>query len=164
VSNAFSLPTTVGVGFGLRHRQSLTVAADYTLQRWSTIDMPAFDSSTGTYGMHSDCYKDRHKVAAGLDWIPDIHSRKFLSHVHYRAGASLATPYYKIEGKDGPTELTVGAGVGIPIFNTWNNRSQLNITAQWVRTAASGFVTDNTLRVTIGLTFNERWFAKWKVD
>ena len=164
VANAFKLPTMVGVGFSLLHRQSLTVAADYSLQRWSTLDMPVFNSTTGTYVLQSDCYKDRHKVAAGIDWIPDNKSRKFLNHVHYRAGASLATPYYKIEGKDGPTELTVGAGVGIPIFNTWNNRSQLNITAQWVRTAASGFVTDNTLRITIGLTFNERWFAKWKVD
>jgi len=25
-------------------------------------------------------------------------------------------------------------------------------------------VTENSFRITIGLTFNERWFAKWKVD
>jgi len=25
-------------------------------------------------------------------------------------------------------------------------------------------VKENTFRINIGLTFNERWFAKWKVD
>jgi len=25
-------------------------------------------------------------------------------------------------------------------------------------------ITENSFRINIGLTFNERWFAKWKVD
>jgi len=58
----------------------------------------------------------------------------------------------------------VSAGLGIPIINTWNNRSTVNISAQWVRSSAKDLLTDNTFRINIGLTFNERWFAKWKVD
>jgi hypothetical protein len=109
--------------------------------------------------MTNNYYCDRHKVAVGADWIPNPLSRKYLNQVHYRIGASYATPYYKIKGSDGPNELTLSAGFGLPV-----SRSMVHISGQWVRSKATGFVTENTFRINIGLTFNERWFAKWKVD
>ena len=51
-----------------------------------------------------------------------------------------------------------------PIVNAYNNRSYLNISGQWVRSTAPGYIKENIFRINIGLTFNERWFAKWKVD
>ena len=79
-------------------------------------------------------------------------------------GAGYATPYYYINGHDGPKELSVSAGVGLPIVNKYNNRSVLNISGQWVRSSADGFITENVFRINVGITFNERWFMKWKVD
>jgi hypothetical protein len=79
-------------------------------------------------------------------------------------GASYATPYYKVNGIDGPKEFSVSAGFGIPILNAWNDRSMLNISGQWSRLSADkSLLTENTFRINIGITFNERWFAKWKV-
>ena len=49
-------------------------------------------------------------------------------------------------------------------MNKWNSRSMLNVSAQWVRQDAKSLLTENTFRINIGLTFNERWFAKWKVE
>ena len=91
-------------------------------------------------------------------------SRRFIDRVRFRAGVSYATPYYKINGMDGPSEISVSAGFGIPIVNAYNNRSMLNISGQWVHSAAKGMLTENTFRINIGFTFNERWFMKWKVD
>ena len=110
--------------------------------------------------------KDRHQLTVGLDWLPNPNpvARGFFKHIHYRFGASYATPYYKIGTHDGPKEICVGAGLGIPIINSWNNRSTLNISAQWVHRSAKDLVTENSFRISVGLTFNERWFAKWKVD
>ncbi|MDE5551288.1 MAG: hypothetical protein K2I99_08090, partial [Bacteroidaceae bacterium] len=71
---------------------------------------------------------------------------------------------YKVNGQDGPKELSVSAGFGIPLANSWNNRSVLNVSAQWVNMSADNLIRENTFRINIGLTFNERWFAKWKVD
>ena len=162
VTDAFKLPHTLGVGASLMHNNSLTIAADYTFQKWGDIDYPVFDNTN--YVLKSGIYQDRHQIAAGVDWEPNPMGRKFLQLVHYRMGVSYATPYYKIGTQDGPSEMTVSAGFGIPIYNSWNNRSMLNISAQWVRNDASSFVKENTFRINIGLTFNERWFAKWKVD
>ena len=40
----------------------------------------------------------------------------------------------------------------------------LNISAQWVRASAKDLITENTFRINMGLTFNERWFMKWKAE
>ena len=53
---------------------------------------------------------------------------------------------------------------GIPIVNSYNNRSILNISGQWVCQDTKMFIKENSFRINIGLTFNERWFAKWKVE
>ncbi len=166
IKNAFKLPYTFGGGLSWSHKKSLTIGADYTLQKWGSLDFPEINASTGRYQMASGLLKDRHKVTVGLDWVPDPNpvSRGFFKHIHYRAGASYATPYYKIGKNDGPKELCVSAGFSVPIVNTWNNRTLLNISAQWVHASAKDLITENTFRINIGLTFNERWFAKWKVD
>jgi hypothetical protein len=96
--------------------------------------------------------------------VPAALSRNLLNRIHYRFGVGYATPYYNINGKEGPRELSVSAGFGVPLQNSYNNRSILNVSAQWSRTAAKDLITENTFRINLGLTFNERWFAKWKVD
>ena len=168
VPDAFKLPYSFGVGATLLHNNRLTVGIDYTLQKWSSIDFPMQGSPTNDhklgYQLASGALRDRHQVTIGTDWIPNPMGRKFLGHVHYRLGASYATPYYNINGVKGPRELSVSAGLGIPLFNAWNNRSTLNISAQWVNRSADNLVKENSFRINIGLTFNERWFAKWKVD
>ncbi len=162
-----SIPTSLGVGFMYNHNNSLKLGVDYNLQRWGNEEFPVFETDANgnsTYAMQAGYYKDRHTITAGADFCPRENSRSFAQRVHYRAGISYATPYYYINGIEGPKELSASLGFGIPIINTWNNRSILNISAQWVRRSATNLITENTFRINIGLTFNERWFAKWKVE
>lgn len=169
VPDAFQLPFSVGVGATLLHNRRLTVGVDYQLQKWASIDYPMQTSNVTTdhklgYQLVGGQLLDRHQVTVGTDWIPNPMGRKFLGHVHYRFGASYATPYYNVNGVKGPRELSISAGFGIPLVNSWNNRSTLNISAQWVNRSADNLIRENSFRLNIGLTFNERWFAKWKVD
>ena len=113
--------------------------------------------------MKRDLLSDRHKFTIGGEWVPNWQSRKFYNRIHYRVGASYNTPYIKVNGNDGPKEISVSAGFGIPITNNWNNGSFLNISGQWVKASAKDLITENTFRINIGLTFNEQWFNKWKV-
>jgi hypothetical protein len=50
----------------------------------------------------------------------------------------------------------------VGVYLLLNDRA--NISAQWVRQDSKTFVTENSFRINIGLTFNERWFAKWKME
>ena len=163
IANGYSIPMAYGLGLSWRHADKLLVNADFTLQQWGKLDYPDINSN-GQYELQSGLLKDRYATTVGMDYVPDAYGRKLYQRIHYRLGAGYATPYYKINGADGPKEISVSAGLGIPLQNSYNNRSVLNVSAQWVQTSAPGLIKDNSFRVNIGLTFNERWFAKWKVE
>jgi hypothetical protein len=163
ISNAFALPMTYGLGFGWKHGKTLFVDADITMQNWGAVDFPGIGAD-GKYALQNDITRNRYQVNVGADFVPNPTSRSFIKRVHYRIGGGYTTPYYNINGQQGPKEISVSAGFGIPLMNSYNNRSVLNVSGQWVRTSATGMITDNTFRINIGLTFNERWFAKWKVN
>lgn len=166
ITNGLSIPMSFSAGVAYCHDRTLTVGVDYLMQRWGEEEFPVVGENTNKLQLSKNYYKDRHKITVGADWIPNpaLAARGLFKRTHYRIGASYATPYYKVNGKDGPKELTLSAGMGIPLTNAWNNRSVLNVSVQWVNMSAKDLITENSFRVTIGLTFNERWFAKWKVD
>ena len=166
IRHALELPTMIGGGLMWNYKNQLKVGFDYTLQQWADIAYPLYRESGGvsSYTLQNGIYKDRHKFNLGLQYIPSERHRNFLKRVSYRAGVSYATPYYSVNGLEGPKEISVSAGFGIPIMNTYNNRSILNISGQWVRSTAKDLIQENTFRINIGFTFNERWFMKWKVE
>lgn len=166
MNDAFKLPHTFGAGLMWNHRNSWRVGFDFTLQKWADVGYPELVTAGNqtVFALNNNYYQDRKKFNLGIDYCVDENSNKYLNRVHYRMGVSYATPYLNINGKDGPKEISVTAGLGIPIINGWNNRSVLNISAQWVHNAADGMLTENVFRINLGLTFNERWFMKWKVN
>ena len=80
-----------------------------------------------------------------------------------RIKLQISLPYYKIDGVRAAKEYGVSAGFGLPIPRT---RSMVSVSAQYVHTQGerATFLDENTLRICIGITFNERWFFKRKVD
>ena len=165
-SDGIEFPTQIAAGVSYAHGTKWTVGLDYTLQKWADAKFP-LDQSNG-YVAKTGVFNDSHKINAGFEYCKNAEGRKadggFFSRIRYRVGAGYSTPYIKIGEKDGPSQLSVSAGVGIPIVNAINNRSMLNVSAQWVRNDASGFIKENTFRINVGFTFNERWFAKWKFE
>lgn len=153
VSGSFGIPTTWGGGLAYVYDDRLTVAADVTMQDWQNV----------SYQGETDVFCKRGKVALGAEIIPNPMSRNYLAHIKYRVGAYYSLPYYKINGVRAAKEFGVTAGFGLPIPRT---RSLVSVSAQYVRTKGqeASFLDENTLRLCIGITFNERWFFKRKVD
>ena len=163
ITNGLELPTTICVGLAINHDQRLRVGADFRYQKWGSIDFPAF--SGNSYSLRSGLLKDSYKFNVGAEWIPNPRStRSVFHHIRYRLGAGYTTPYYYINGQDGPKDLQLSLGIGVPIMNAYNNRSFLNVSAQWQHRSADNLITENTFRLNIGITFNERWFSKMKVE
>ena len=161
----FEVPNTFGAGFTYNYDKRLTVGLDYSLQQWSKTK---FDVNTSDEAVREDfnetyTYCDRHKISVGAEYIPNLMGRSYLSHIKYRLGAYYTTPYYKIGGKEATREYGVTAGFGLPVPRS---RSILSISGQFVRISGqeSAFVNENIFRVSIGLTFNERWFFKRRVE
>lgn len=165
ITNGLSIPDMFGVGIAFNHDNQWKVGVDYTCQLWGDIQFPEFSVENGVSQFTlKNSLKDRQKITVGGEYCKAEYGRSFFQRIKYRVGASYATPYVIVNGQDGPKEVSVSAGFGFPIVNAYNNRSYLNISGQWVRSTAPGFIKENIFRINIGLTFNERWFAKWKVD
>lgn len=169
LQNAFQMPNTAGVGLTWNHEERWVVGADYTVQFWDKCRFPGLTTtSTGaTYTTGYNHLRNRHKVAVGLQYVPNPKSFRVRDHIAYRAGVSYTSPYTKVgHGKDGPEYYLVSAGVAIPIVNKYTTGSLLNISAQWEHADASDLkgLKEDYFRLSIGLTFNATWFSKWKFE
>lgn len=166
INNGISLPDEFGAGLLWNHKNQLKLGFDYQLQKWGDVSTPEYISngSTASFRLVDGEYKDRHKFTFGGEYCKGERYRGFMNRLHYRAGVGYASSYQKINGMDGPKEFSASIGVGIPIINGYNNRSMLNISAKWINRNADKLINENTFMLTVGLTFNERWFAKFKVE
>ena len=162
ISDGLKIPTTFGLGVAYHHAQNLRVGADLHIQKWGSVDFPSYTS--GVYALKSGLLKDSYRLNLGGEWTPNPMARSVFKRIQYRAGVGMVTPYYYINGKEGPKEFSASLGFGIPIANGYNNRSVLHISGQFVRRSADNLIKENMFRLNIGFTFNEKWFAKWKVE
>lgn len=161
LDDAMFIPTTISGGLAWRHGQKFTVGVDYSYQKWTQYSFP--DYVNGKFEPSNNVYLDRHKFVLGGEYVPNALSRKYLNRIHIRAGFGYATPYLKVNGADGPKELSASIGLGLPI-TAFQGRSMFNISGQWVQNSAPGLIKENTFRINLGITFNERWFMKWKLE
>lgn len=166
IDKAFELPHMYGVGLMWNHNDQWKIGFDYTLQKWGSLKYPRryVNVNDKNHVLDVDgAYSDRSKFNLGMQYCYGEYSRHFFKRLRYRAGVSYATSYYKVNGIDGPKEISVSAGFGIPIMNNYNHRSFLNISGQWVKSSAKDLINENTFRLNIGFTFNEEWFRKWRM-
>jgi len=162
-SAPFDLPYSIGFGTSWQHKNTLIVAADVNHEFWNKCRMPA--EVNGDYMPVKGYYMGRTRVAAGVQWTPNPYG-KFWDRIQYRAGVNYTTPYLKVNGNSGPKEISISVGAGIPIINRINNRSVVNFGLQWLNRSASapGMISENYMVINLGMTFNERWFMKFKID
>lgn len=153
--DSYGIPSTFGAGLTWQHKQNLTVGADYTLQQFENVK---YDNST-------DFYKNRTRIGAGIEYMPSLYGRNYLSRIRYRAGAYYSSSYMKLPEYDGPKEWGVSAGFGLPL-HLFQRNTVLSITGQYVRVLPSvkGMLSENRFVLKLGLTFNEHWFMKWRVN
>lgn len=167
-STGWQLPHSFGAGLVWRHKNSLRVGVDYSLTKWGDVTSPQLidaDDKVNGFRAAKGYYSDMHKVTVGVEYMKDPEGLRWRDRVRYRAGFSYTSPYTKVNGQDGPSDYLVSLGVALPIINYHNNRSFLNISAQYERVEpkVAGMIKENYLRLCVGLSFNERWFMKWKV-
>ena len=93
--------------------------------------------------------------------------RNPFSQARYRLGLNGANSYLKVPTPSGEltgyTELGASLGVGIPLID---RRSLLNISVDYnyLRPGKADMVSEHSLGLTVGVTFNEGWFRKARIN
>ena len=154
----YDMAATYGLGFTFARSNLFTVGADATFQNWKEA---RFAGST-------DVLNNRFKISAGGEYIPDYLSRSYPKRIRYRAGAFYNQSYLKInDAANGSSasmrDAGVSCGLGLPIRS---DKSVLNVALEYVnrRTFPQVLITENYLRISVSLTFNEFWFFKRKFE
>lgn len=152
VDSQFELAETYGIGLGLKLNKQWRVALDGTYQKWADA---MFDGQIGTLN-------NRLKIAGGADYTPNSLSRNYFERVHYRFGGYYTNNYMNIKNSK-LSEFGVSAGIGMPFKSS---KSQLNLSVEYSRLQPeiSTFVKENYFKFTLGLTFDEFWFFKRKLE
>lgn len=170
IPKSFDMPWSYGVGLSWVKLNKWVVSADYRQERWGDCRMPTIvDGGKTASDMVAEAAKgnlrNRHHIAAGLEYTPDIYNRGYFQRIRYRLGANYSTPYYNVNGAAGPKQYSVCVGLGLPISNSFNNRSVVNLGFQWARVqpGSNQDITENYYQINVGVTFNEQWFMKWKI-
>lgn len=153
----FSVPMNIGVGVAYQYDNRLTIAADYTFQNWSKAKY-----------MDAKSFYNMNKIALGIEYLPSHMGRSYVSYIKYRLGGYYSTPYYKVQDRNtggyyrASGEYGLTAGLALPFPRT---RTVLSLSAQYVNISGKRDMMDEKyMRLCVGLTFNERWFFKRKVD
>lgn len=179
IDNAVDIPYTFGGGVTWENKGMISVSADYRFEKWGDCRIPvAYTNDNGKlmYEARKGYYTNRHRMNVGAEFFPAVlnrgHNATYLERCRYRLGAFYSSPYMKVTYdntgtlNDGPCEYGVTAGVGLPITNRINNRSVLNVAFEWLRRQPSNknLITENYFMLHVGLSFNERWFMKYKIE
>ena len=166
--NAFDLPYTYGIGAIWKHNENLIVGLDFQQEFWSSCRMPEMVAvgSDIQYIPKTGAYKNRTKFAVGAQYTPDAQDRHhYWKRIRYRLGANYSTPYLVVNGYNGPKDFSLTAGFGLPLSMT-GDRSMVNIGLEWLRRApsSSNLIKENYIMLNLGVTFNEVWFMKYKIQ
>lgn len=167
VKDAYQIPWSVSAGFAVTHNEHFTWGLDYICQMWKNCRFPEFDNVNGTqvYQVGKNSLSNLQKIIIGGEYEGNPEGLRFRDHVSYQFGASYATPYYKVNNQNGPKSYTLSLGIGLPIINQYSNRSVLKISTQYERVGGgSSMIKENYFRLCLGLSFNARWFNKWKFE
>lgn len=153
IKNGFDFPNMFGAGLTYKYKNRLTIGFDYTFQEWSKAK----------YYEKDGFFTNRSKYAIGAEFTPNAVSKSYFSRIKYRVGAYYSNPYIKVNDLKGADEYGVSAGFGLPFLK---NKSLINLSAQFVKVNGKNFnlVDETYLKFSIGITFNERWFLKSKVQ
>jgi hypothetical protein len=154
-----SLPMMGGFGFAIKKDYKWMFQADYTMQMWQ-------DFRYNNVDVH---LKNSQRITAGFQFQPKQAGRgNILGATQYRFGARYYQTYIELNNAR-LTETTVNFGMAFPLpyrtrLGEPISRVSLNIEAGQRGTTNGGLLKESFIRATLGLTINDRWFVRYKLD
>lgn len=155
-----SLPHKVGVGVAWDMPKKMTLAADFETQLWGdqAINNP-FKNDQVTF-------KNSYRGAIGVQVAPNTYSRKYHERMYYRGGINYRSSYLSLPSVGQVQTVGASFGLGMPVTMFGSDRTSLiNLTLEYSHdfsTLQKSFSQD-MLKLSLSLNFNETWFRKLKI-
>ncbi|TNE81644.1 MAG: hypothetical protein EP332_03190 [Bacteroidetes bacterium] len=163
-----SLPSSIGFGYQLEQASG----------KWRiNLDYRYNLNSLYKNSFSAEALNDYHQVSFGYGFRPSTKfyddKVNFLKKTEYRIGARYSTALLQINNTDVP-EYGISFGLGIPLrtrtvteeFKYQTVFSSLNVSVEYVQrgTLQNNLVQENYWRFVFGVSLNDKWFNKRKID
>lgn len=162
LKNNYETASSYGIGIGYKWDNRLILGADVTYQPWSKASfLPLWERRNTEIDTKGNLH-DRLRISFGGEYRHDQYARQYIRRIRYRLGTYYDDSYLKI-GNANLREIGATMGLGFPLLQ---DRSIVNLSAQYFhRKLSSGSaITENGLIISIGISFNEMWFFKSKLQ
>lgn len=151
--------TTVGLGFGQDKKWFL--GGEYSFQQFS-------DFENRFLGLDNITYNNASTYAFGGYWIPDYTALTgYLKRVVYRAGLRYDKSGLEVNNKE-INNFGITFGVGLPLsgatFDTYFSNLNLGFELGRRGTTDANLIEESYLKINVGLSLNDRWFQKRKIN
>ncbi|WP_190809910.1 hypothetical protein [Flagellimonas sp. S3867] len=146
--------TTVGLGFGENKKWFL--GGEYSFQKFSEF-------KNDFLGLSNVTYNDASTFAFGGYYIPDYRSlSSYFKRITYRAGVRYDVSGLEVNNKE-INDFGITFGFGLPLSNNFSN---VNVGFELGKrgTTDANLIEENYFKVNIGLSLNDRWFIKRKIN
>ena len=158
VSNTkLKLPSKFSFGSGIGNLKKWFVGAELTFQNNSNFGN-RFDDITNV------TYQNATKISVGGFFVPKYNSfSDYWKRITYRGGFRYENTGLVVNNQS-IKDAAVSLGFGFPIGS--NTFSNINIGLEYGKrgTTKAGLIEENYTNISIGLSFNDRWFIKRKYD
>jgi len=146
--------TTIGLGFGEDKKWFL--GGEYSFQQLSSFSNEFI--ATENLG-----YQDASTIRFGGFFVPDYSSFSgYLKRITYRAGVRFAKTGMLVNNQE-IDDFGITFGFGLPLGNSFSN-ANLGLEYGKTGTTSANLVQENYFKVIIGLSLNDRWFQKRKIN
>ena len=153
---AVILPPKYGFGLSLQNGTRWNVATDVLFQDWSEYR---------GFGNQIEEMNQYFRWGLGVEFIPDFFSvRNYFERVAYKMGFSYErTPFLK--NNQQVNDFGINFGASFPINNV-NSISMFTLGFKYGQrgTNDNDLIKEDYYRISIGLSFNDRWFIRRKYD
>ncbi len=150
------IPTTTTVGLGYGKDLKWFLGAEYSYQGLSSFE-------NSFMGVDNVQYKDASSFALGGFYTPNYNSfNSYFNRITYRAGLRLDKTGMVVNDVD-INNFGITFGLGLPLGRSFSN---LNIGFEMGRrgTTKADLIEESYYKINLGLSLNDRWFRKRKVD
>lgn len=152
----FKVPTTTTLGLGFGENRKWFVGGEYSFQALS-----AFENAF--LGVQNIVYKDASSFAFGGFVTPDSGPfASYLKRMTYRAGLRLDNTGMVVSDVD-INNFGITFGVGLPLGQSLSNVN-LGFELGQRGTTRANLVEESYFKINIGLSLNDRWFLKRKIN
>lgn len=149
--------TTLGLGFGEEKKWFL--GAEYSFQGLSSFKNDFID-------VDNLSYQDASLLAFGGYFVPDYMSfTSYLKRITYRAGVRMANTGMVVNNTE-INDFGITFGVGLPLSSAAGGFSNINLGFEIGKrgTTEMRLIEENYFKINIGLSLNDRWFIKRKLN